>query len=297
VRQNFCAAEVGYPKAFSLAWRYTAAFGLTITPVVEQFSAELLDRFQPAYSPQGTLTIVIGAVDNVCARRKMAEAITAKLEQQRGSQHKLFWLDAGNERMSGQVLIGNSLEPEPLLSPLGYCIGLPLPHLQEPSLLLDRDRPQQDLSCADLNLLGEQSAMINRMMATLVGVYLYRLLQSRDLGWSGSWVNLETGMTKSIPITSGRLVLPECPQRIPVRAADPVGEVAEVCPDCGGEIIEGEDEWAGVLIGVRFCTTCTYREEFCLECGGSLNESQAMIAGELQPTIHCMTCGWHEPLP
>jgi PRTRC genetic system ThiF family protein len=208
VRQNFCPAEVGQPKAFSLAWRYTAAFGLTITPLVERFSAELLERFQPAYSPQGTLTIVVGAVDNVCARRQLAEAITAQLERQRDSQHRLFWLDAGNERLTGQILIGNSLATEPLLSPLGYCLGLPLPHLQEPSLLLDRERPQPDLSCAELTLLGEQSAMINRVMATWIGVYLYRLLQSRDLGWSGSWINLETGVVKSTPITGGRLVAP-----------------------------------------------------------------------------------------
>ena len=176
VRQNFCPAEIGSPKSFSLAWRYTAAFGLTITPLVEQFSAALLERYKPAYSPQGTLTLVIGAVDNVCARRAIAEAITAKLKQNPGGQHKYFWLDAGNERFSGQILIGNSLDPEPLLSPLGYCIGLPLPHLQEPSLLMDRDRPPVDLSCADLNLLGEQSAMINRAIATWIGLYLYRLL-------------------------------------------------------------------------------------------------------------------------
>ncbi|MBN1220816.1 MAG: ThiF family adenylyltransferase [Anaerolineae bacterium] len=298
VRQNFCAAEVGYPKAFSLAWRYTAAFGLTITPVVEQFSAELLDRFQPAYSPQGTLTIVIGAVDNVCARRKMAEAITAKLKQQHGSQHKFFWLDAGNERLSGQVLIGNSLEPEPLLSPLGYCLGLPLPHLQEPSLLLERDHLQQELSCADLNLRGEQSAMINRMMATLVGVYLYRLLQSRDLGWSGSWVNLQTGMTKSIPITGGRLVLPERPQHIPVRAAAPE-EMAETCPDCGGEIIAGQDEYRGVLIAVRFCAACPWREEVCPECGGELGEDVVDFEGNGRPVpvLNCLQCEWYALIP
>ncbi len=323
VRQNFCQAEIGYPKAFSLAWRYTAAFGLTgltITSVVEQFSAELLDRYRPAYSPQGTLTLVIGAVDNVCARRKIAEAITARLEQNPGGRHKYWWLDAGNERFSGQVLIGNSLEPEPLLSPLGYCTGVPLPHLQEPTLLMDRDKALRqaqeasqdsapiDLSCADLNLLGEQSAMINRTMATWIGVYLYRLLQSRDLCWSGSWINLEAGVTQSTPIANGRLVAPSRPQRIPV-ATPPEPATLDTpplavldpevmsCPDCGGEIIQGQDEWTGVLIGVRFCDTCTYREEFCAECGGTIVEAQAMVDNELRPAIHCLDCGRREPVP
>jgi PRTRC genetic system ThiF family protein len=304
VRQNFCPAEVGFPKAFSLAWRYTAAFGLTITPLVEQFSAALLDRYQPAYSPQGTLTLVIGAVDNICARRTIAEAIIAKLKQNPGSRHKYFWLDAGNERFSGQVLIGNSLESEPVISPLGYCIGLPLPHLQEPGLLLERDRPSIEMSCADLNLLGEQSAMINRAMATMIGLYLYRLLQSRDLCWRSSWLNLETGATKSTPINSGRLVAPVPPQRIPVTTPEqpyPVTEgmypEATVCPHCGGSLIQGEDEWSGVLVGVRFCDSCTFREEFCPECGGVIVEAQLMIDNEPQPSITCMQCGWHEPIP
>jgi hypothetical protein len=308
VRQNFCPAEVGFPKAFSLAWRYTAAFGLTITPLVKQFSAALLDRYQPAYSPQGTLTLVIGAVDNVCARRTIAEAITAKLKQPAGSRHKYFWLDAGNERFSGQVLIGNSLEAESLISPLGYCIGLPLPHLQEPSLLLERERPPIDLSCADLNLLGEQSAMINRAMATMMGLYLHRLLQSRDLCWQSSWLNLETGVTKSNPINRGRLVAPTPPQRIPVTTPDqprllaaPSPAIqdpeAAVCFHCGGAIIQGEDEWSGVLVGVRFCDSCTFREEFCPECGGVIVEAQLMIDNEPQPSITCMQCGWHEPIP
>jgi PRTRC genetic system ThiF family protein len=304
VRQNFCQAEIGYPKAFSLAWRYTAAFGLTITPVVERFSAELLDRYKPSYSPQGTLTIVVGAVDNVHARRDMAEAITAKLRTQPNPRDKLFWLDAGNERLSGQVLAGNSLEPEPLLSPLGYCVGIPLPHLQEPSLLMERERPvdEVDLSCADLTLLAEQSAMINRAMATWLGVYLYRLLQSRDLDMMATYLSLR-GATRSTLITHGRLVRPERPQT--QRPADGHGTrpdeeeppQEDVCPECGGELIAGQDEWRGVLIGVRFCEACSFREEGCPECGGELDEDVVQIDGAVVPVVRCWDCTWQEPIP
>lgn len=314
VRQNFCAAEVGYPKAFTLAWRYTAAFGLTITPVVERFSAELLRRYIPSFSPHGTLTIVIGAVDNVCARRDIAEAITVWLEQH-GDSHdrplgnardRLWWIDSGNERTSGQVLAGNSLASEPLLSPLGYCIGLPLPHIQEPTLLMDRERPQpadESLSCAELTLLGEQSAMINRLMATWLGLYLYRLLQSRDLDVMSTFINAQAGVTRSTPITGGRVVKPERPQRaqIPIRTAgEEATAEAMVCPNCGGEIIEGQDEWHGVLIAVRFCADCTFREEVCPECGGEIAEDAFDIdgSGDFVPVIYCQDgCEWQAPLP
>lgn len=165
VRQNFCRAELGAPKAFTLAWRYTAAFGVTITPVVERFSAAMLDRYQPKYTTNGSLMIVVGAVDNVCARRDIAEAMTGHLQKWPWSsgRDRLIWLDAGNERVNGQVLLGNSLAPEPLLSPLGFCTDLPLPHLQEPGLLADRDRPLRQA------LRQAQDAL--RMRSSITGVW------------------------------------------------------------------------------------------------------------------------------
>lgn len=79
VRQNFCQAELGQAKAFTLAWRYSATFGLNITPVVGRFEARMLEEFRPRQSLNGTLTLVVGAVDNYQARRDIAEAVMAQL--------------------------------------------------------------------------------------------------------------------------------------------------------------------------------------------------------------------------
>jgi PRTRC genetic system ThiF family protein len=301
-RQNFCPAEVGYPKAFTLAWRYQAALGVNIIPVVERFSAAMLERYKPTYSPQGTLMIVIGAVDNVYARRDIAEAISAALARPQRRRDKIWWIDSGNERLHGQVVAGNSLAPEPLLSPLGFCTDVPLPHLQEPGLLQARDRPAlDDLSCADLILLEEQSAMINRIMATVVGVYLYGLLQSRDLQLKSTVVNLRSGTVHSTPITGGRLVKPERPQLVPLRPAEPPLEEVdpdfEPCPICGNEVVTGQDEWQGILIAVRFCTACPWREEGCPDCLGELVEEELDRDGVLRPAVVCTDCSWHELIP
>jgi PRTRC genetic system ThiF family protein len=311
VRQNFCRAELGAPKAFSLAWRYTAAFGVTITPVVERFSAAMLDRYQPKHTTNGSLMIVVGAVDNVCARRDIAQAITDRLQKWpwSGGRDRLIWLDAGNERVNGQVLLGNSLETEPLLSPLGFCTDLPLPHLQEPDLLADRERPlrqaqdgaplEADLSCADLTALAEQSAMINRLMATWVGIYLYRLLQSRDLTMMATFVNLRSGLTRSTPIAGGRVVFPkrrELPAAPGAETAEP--EPGQGCPVCGGEVISGQDEWHGILIHVNFCAACNWREEGCPHCQGEIVEEEIELeSGDIVPGLYCATCDWYQPIP
>lgn len=293
VRQNFCQAELGQAKAFTLAWRYSAAFGLNITPVVGRFEARMLEEFRPRQSLNGTLTLVVGAVDNYQARRDIAEAVTAQLHYP-APRSQLYWLDSGNERVNGQVLLGNSLEPEPQLSPLGFCVGLPLPHLQEPSLI---QRPENhsvvDPSCADLTLLGEQSAMINRVMATWLGVYLYRLLQSRDLDLMATHLNLRVGAARSTAITGGRVIAPELPLSLRRSLPAPVEPepaatlpAEDQCPECGDELIFGRTSVQGVEVRVRFCRNCAYREEFCPICEGEI----AVEAGE----VVCLECNWRE---
>lgn len=289
-RQNFCPAEVGYPKALTLAWRYSAAFGLGITPVVERFRPEMLREYRPLPSPQGGLMIVVGAVDNAAARREIADALTGAIEAERGRQ-RYWWIDAGNERWHGQVLAGNSLAREAELSPLGYCIGTPLPHLQEPSLLQERARPAgaEGLSCAELTLLGEQSAVINRAMAGWIGVYLFRLVQSRDLDLMATWVNLHTGLVRSRPVTGGRVAVPR---------RSPAGAEAEAggCPACGARMVAGLDELEGVVVGVRFCTVCDWRIYTCPnpDCEGELEETgfSQDERGEPVPALVCDRCGW-----
>lgn len=311
VRQNFCRAELGAPKAVTLAWRYTAAFGVTIIPVVERFSAALLERYKPRPSPNGTLMLIVGAVDNVCARRDIAEAITAHLQKwpYTTGRSKLWWIDAGNERVNGQVLAGNSLEAEPLLSPLGFCTHLPFPHIQEPSLLADRDRPPAAApqSCADLTALAEQSAMINRLMATWIGVYLSRLLQSRDLDLMATFVNLRTGATRSTPVAGGRVVFPKQPARSATPAPRqpapglpapefPDREPEPGCPVCGAEIIAGQDEWQGVAIHVNFCAACNWREEGCPACQGEIVEQEMELEdGAIGLGLYCVNCDWSQP--
>lgn len=308
VRQNFCRAEIGYPKAVTLAWRYTAAFGLNIVPVVDCFSARMLDKFKPSNSVHGTVTVVIGAVDNFRARRDIADAITDRLTGNlsfTATRDRIWWIDGGNERFSGQILAGNSLDSEPLLSPLGFCIGIPFPHIQDPTLLQARERQGLDtLSCADLTLLEEQSAMINRTMATWIGIYLYRLLQSRDLSMMATHVNLDAGVTRSTLITTGRLVKPALAQRPAVQRTQPrqLEEGAapgdNACPVCGSEMIEGTVEQRGVLIGVRFCSECTWREEGCPECGHEIGDIQLENdEHQIVPALGCVNCGWSHAIP
>lgn len=128
-RQNFCDAELGYPKAQTLAARYSLAWAVEIDAVTDHFKAEMIS------SRWHRLTVVIGCVDNAAARQEVAKTLNANSGD---SPPRIWWLDCGNQRESGQVLFGSTNDPRALRSafPLdGFCQRLPSPAMQCPDLL------------------------------------------------------------------------------------------------------------------------------------------------------------------
>ncbi|GAI41409.1 unnamed protein product [marine sediment metagenome] len=137
--------------------------------------------------------IIIGCVDNVAARRSIAEKWG----------YGNWWLDAGNGYSSGQVLIGNA----PIVEQLEGCfdkekqevVALPLPTLQLPSLLAPPTIPVKDTrDCAEAVIAEDQSPIINQAMATLVLEFMHRLLKG-TLSWMGAYLDLEAGTLQTVP--------------------------------------------------------------------------------------------------
>ncbi|MBU1877837.1 MAG: ThiF family adenylyltransferase, partial [Chloroflexi bacterium] len=99
-RQNFVPAEVGQSKAWALMQRYNRAFGLSIAACSEPYTAEMLQLAAPERGHY--LGLVLGCVDNHLARTAIHQAL---VDRQR-YQNRWWWLDAGNSRHAGQVLLG-----------------------------------------------------------------------------------------------------------------------------------------------------------------------------------------------
>jgi predicted RNA-binding Zn-ribbon protein involved in translation (DUF1610 family) len=91
------------------------------------------------------------------------------------------------------------------------------------------------------------------------------------------------------------------PQLIPVVQTDvePLEfETGQACPNCGGELIAGQDEWQGILIDVQFCSRCPWREESCPECGHDILEEELEgETGQIVLGLCCTNCGWQAPYP
>ncbi len=194
LKQHFYEADVGKFKSQALAERLARQFGRRIGYSVYPFDAELVAEEHGAgmYSrmAQG---IIIGCVDNAEARRSIA------CDFQFGN----WWIDAGNDHSSGQVLIGNArnlAELEGSFDVDSQQVGsLPLPSMQQPALLIPPTVPATAPSdCAEAMADDEQSPVINHAMAMLVLQFMYRLLTNK-LSWMGAYIDLEAGALQTVP--------------------------------------------------------------------------------------------------
>ncbi len=195
-RQLFSVADVGEAKAEVLAGRLNAAFGERIMSAVREVEAlDLAPTPEPGKAPgtyglprrngttgEGEMHIVIGAVDNAAARAVMADVT-------KSAQGALWWLDTGNENHSGQVCLGNAGAAGFLRGAiaLGMVDRLPAPNVVYPDLIkaphakAQRGKGKRAESCAELTAAGEQSLMINRLVAAWALSMLHDFVVTRDL--------------------------------------------------------------------------------------------------------------------
>jgi PRTRC genetic system ThiF family protein len=218
-RQNFCAAEVGVNKAVALATRYSIAWGIDIRAYPAKFGWNISNDLGSSNN-QDDLSVYIGCVDNIRARRDILDTL-------RKTYGTCFWIDCGNVKESGQVLIGRNSPGEKVKTfPLeGRCAWLLLPSRQHKELIgkagADDDSGDNDgeavnvpeevpilpegLSCAEIAMLDEQGHSINQAIASIAADYLLRLLLTQNLDKFQTYIDLASGSMKSTYITPGNL--------------------------------------------------------------------------------------------
>ena len=186
-RQNFCEAEIGRNKAESMAFRYGLAWGIEISA-----NAMPIERFH-RMGDHNELVIYIGCVDNAAARREIGR------RTKDGARN--WWLDCGNERSCGQVLLGGggnkNKNPFELA---GFCTWLPMPSEQHADLFenaMDSAPNEAGMSCAELVMQDSQGLAINQRIAAEATDYLVRMLLTRDLLKMATYIDLASGATRS----------------------------------------------------------------------------------------------------
>jgi hypothetical protein len=180
VRQNFYKNELGMLKSEALARRLCTKYYRRIAYLTSPIS--MLDAM-----PE----IIIGCVDNGLARRDIEDKIIAKCNPPI-SLYRGWWVDAGNGRNFGQVVIGNCPSEhvkKTFETRTEVCYGLPLPTEQRPDLLLELTPAP---ACAEAVARDEQSPTINQVMGALVLEVVRRILNGA-CPWMQLSLDMDTG--------------------------------------------------------------------------------------------------------
>lgn len=210
-RSNFCAAEIGRFKAQTLATRITLAWGLEVAHSNEKLFYE--KHIKPSRNGYKEMTILVGCVDNHPARREIHRALEEANKYNSQNAPECWWIDGGNGKSSGQVLIGSEgtrEKTENHFSSSTICKKLPAPSVIHPELLENQEIPSrrentQRLSCAERIMRGEQSLNINQRVAVEIGEMLTELLLTNSLRRFATYFDLESGTTRSSYCTPANL--------------------------------------------------------------------------------------------
>ncbi|MBX3282052.1 MAG: ThiF family adenylyltransferase [Acidobacteria bacterium] len=205
-RSNFCAAEIGRYKAQTLAERITLAWGMEIEYSCEAFDAE--KHLRRSMRDYRSLTVIVGCVDNHLARRDIHNAIDEFKTYGSLDAPGIWWIDSGNGRSSGQVLLGSTTKRqkhEKYFAGTSICRSLPAPSLVHPDLLEPETKVASEIneaSCPDRIRLGEQSLNINQRVAVEVAEMLSAMFLTRSLKRFASYFDLESGTSRSLYCTT-----------------------------------------------------------------------------------------------
>ena len=198
-RQAFDRRDVGRFKADVLAERLARRFEREVSSSVLPYGRELHAGVFGDSSRD--LHLLVGCVDNAAARRAIATTLeTPSWDRMRS--HGVWWLDAGNSRNSGQVLLGNSTRPEALRRAFvpvhGRCRALPAPSLQRPDLLNAPPVPRPEPDCAEAIADDLQGPTINQVVAAVAASYVEKLLAG-TCSWMATYFDLDDGVLRCLP--------------------------------------------------------------------------------------------------
>ena len=168
LRQNFLQEDIDRFKSQTLAERLSRHHRRTIAYSTHPFAPSPQGDF-PGVPPNGP-AILLGCVDNARAR----EALTTCTR----TRPNTWYIDAGNDTHWGQILIGNTVEPHLLDSPVtgDLCYRLPAPTLQRPDLLTAVPTVSPDIDCAAALDLTDQDPTINFTMAAHLLTTVHRFI-------------------------------------------------------------------------------------------------------------------------
>jgi PRTRC genetic system ThiF family protein len=197
-KQRFADAELGMLKCVARVNNINRWFGTDWKAIPHQYCKANLHLFEN----KGLANITISCVDTVSARQGIAEILGAVKGSYLPSIYKPFyWMDYGNSRYSGQVLlatVGEISQPESnLYQPVG---SLPFMTEEFEQQLQASEAEDNTPSCSHAEALEKQDLFINGALAQHGATLLLHLMRNMMTGYRGLFMNLNTFTTQGLKV-------------------------------------------------------------------------------------------------
>lgn len=187
-RQAYTQNEVFMNKAYVIASRINRVYGY------EWIGANMNFTYKKVKKPNLKLlqafgaNFIISAVDNLKAREMIKEFINdSKTLVNMPEYTPYFWLDMGNTKTTGNIVIGSKqMEWPDVLDEYKH-------------LMTDGDKGP---SCSLAMALNEQDLFINSFCANVAAKWLWECLTKPEIDWRGAFLNLDTLNFRKLKIST-----------------------------------------------------------------------------------------------
>ncbi len=197
-RQLFAECELGMYKSVALINRVNRFFGTNWKAESRKY-----EKDQDGDIPNGaSATITLSCVDNVKTRFAISEILTEIKENGRYSQNRpVYWLDFGNSRNSGQVILSTVGELHQPQSEKFIPVGnLPFVTEEYGDLLTQSEQSDDTPSCSLADALEKQDLFINSTLAQMGCSLLWNLFRNGMTDTRGFFLNLKDFRTQPLKV-------------------------------------------------------------------------------------------------
>lgn len=196
-RQLFTTEEIGLHKSAVLINRINRFFGTNWKAVTEKYDRECMEGY-PEYV---MAALTISCVDSIDARFEIASILEKFNKQQHYRNRPLYWMDFGNSRSTGQVILSTVGKIKQAASRKFRTVDkLPFITNEYKDHLNQSDQSDDTPSCSLAEALTKQDLFINSTLANMGASLLWQLFREGMITNRGFFVNLSDFRTQPLKV-------------------------------------------------------------------------------------------------
>jgi PRTRC genetic system ThiF family protein len=179
-RQLFSPADIGRFKSTVLVERINRFYGFDWESQESEFTEDNCEA-----------NIIITCLDSIKSRSNINDILNNKKRYYTQDREKvMIWIDCGNDKNSGQVIM-KTFKRKETDSPGLFDL---YPDIK------NRKQPKRKDSCSVAEAIERQDLMVNKFVALTASKLLWEILKTGKTDWSGAFINTETLNIKRIKI-------------------------------------------------------------------------------------------------